>query len=81
MSMYRIGSMPLSIDIGYVGETAFRTIEIDMTEWMKDTPDGVPSIVHVRPGESKSDAYVAVTEFDEETNVLSWTVTAADIGT
>ena len=79
--MYQIGKIPGSIDIGYVGETAFRKIEIDMTEWMKDTPNGVPSIVHVRPGEEKTDAYVAVTEFDPETNVLTWVITASDIGT
>ena len=79
--MYKIGKLPGSIDIGFVGETAFRKIEIDMTEWMKDTPGGVPSIIHVRPGETKDDAYVAVTTFDTETNVLTWVITAADIGT
>ena len=79
--MYNIGKMPGSIDIGFTGETNFRKIEIDMTAWMNETPDGVPSIIHVRPGEADSDAYVAVTTFDSETNVLTWTITAADIGT
>ena len=79
--MYKIGSMPKSIPIGYTGETNFRKIEIDMNAWLDKMPDGVPSIVHVRPGESKTDAYVAVTEFDRETGILSWTITAADIGT
>jgi len=79
--MYKIGSMPHSIPIGYTGETNFRSIEIDMTAWMDKMPDGVPSIVHIRPGEEKEDAYVAVTEFDRETGILSWTITAADIGT
>ena len=79
--MYKIGSLPHSIPIGYTGETNFRTIEIDMTAWMEKMPAGVPSIVHIRPGESKADAYVAVTEFDTETNVLTWNITAADIGT
>jgi len=79
--MYKIGSMPKSIPIGYTGETRFRKIEIDMNAWLEKMPAGVPSIVHVRPGESKTDAYVAVTEFDQESGILSWTITAADIGT
>ena len=79
--MYKIGSLPHSIPIGYTGETNFRAIEIDMTAWIEKMPAGVPSIVHIRPGESKEEAYVAVTEFNPETNVLTWNITAADIGT
>ena len=78
--MYQIGKMPGSIDIGYIGETNFRKIEIDMKAWMKDTPDGVPCIVHIRPGETQSDAYVANTSFDTEKNILTWEITEADIG-
>lgn len=76
--MFNISKLPGSIDIGYVGETNFRTIEIDMTPWMESNPDGVPSIVCIRPKEKKADAYVAATTF--ENNVLSWTITAGDIG-
>jgi len=78
--MYQIGKMPGSIDIGYIGETNFRKIEIDMKAWMKDTPDGVPCIVHIRPGETQSDAYVANTSFDTEKDILTWEITEADIG-
>ena len=78
--MYQIGKMPHSIDIGYIGETNFRQIDIDMTAWMEKVPDGVPSIVHIRPGESKADAYVADTTFDTETNVLTWVIKDSDIG-
>ena len=76
--MFNISKLPGSIDIGYVGETNFRTIEIDMTPWMESNPDGVPSIVCIRPKEKKADAYVAATTF--ENNVLRWTITAGDIG-
>lgn len=76
--MYEIEKLPAVIDIGYVGEKDFRKIEIDMTAWMNDTPTGVPSIVHIRPGESKSDAYVAATTF--ENNILTWVISDGDLG-
>ena len=76
--MYEINRLPQMIDIGYTGEHAFRTIEIDMSAWMALMPTGVPSIVHIRPGESPSEAYVAATTFTD--NVLSWTISASDIG-
>ena len=76
--MFEINKMPLSIDIGYTGEKNFRTIQIDMSAWMALMPDGVPSIIHIRPGEDASEAYVAATEFDE--NILSWTITDGDVG-
>lgn len=77
--MYKIGKMPQAVDIGYVGETRFRKLEIDMKDWMRLMPEGVPSIVCIRPGETKADAYVAVTTFEDD--VLTWVITAADIGT
>lgn len=79
--MYQIGKMPASIDIGYIGENLFRSIEIDMTAWVEKYPDGVCSIVHTRPGETDEDAYIADTTFDSETNVLTWQITEADLGT
>ena len=77
--MFRIEEMPGSIDIGYTGETCFRKIEIDMTKWMEDMPDGVPSIIHIRPWETKEDAYIAATTFAD--NILTWEITDADLGT
>ena len=77
--MYKIEKMPPSIEIGYTGETGIRTIEIDMSAWMEKNPDAVPCIVHIRPGEAESDAYVAGTDFDD--NILSWTIQDTDLGT
>ena len=76
--MYKIEKMPTSIELGYTGEKRFRKIEIDMSKWMKTMPAGVPSIVHIRPGETMADAYVAVTNFTN--NILTWEITAADLG-
>lgn len=76
--MYDIANMPSSVDIGFVGEKDFRPIEIDMTKWMEKMPDGVPSIVHIRPGETKADAYIAATTFAD--NILTWTISMGDLG-
>ena len=79
--MYKIGQMPKSLELGYIGENLFRTIEIDMSAWVEKLPGGVPSIIHIQPGKTVADAYIADTDFDEDTNVLSWTITDADLGT
>lgn len=76
--MYKIEKMPTSIELGYTGEKRFRKIEIDMSKWMKTMPAGVPSIVHIRPGETMADAYIAVTTFSN--HILTWEITAADLG-
>ena len=75
--MYDITRLPDEIEIGYAGEKDVRTIQFDMTKWIEQLPDGVPSIVLIRPEETATDAYIAVTTFDD--NVLTWTVTDADV--
>lgn len=76
--MYQINNLPSQIEIGYIGEKNFRTIEIDMTAWMEQMPDGVPSIVHIRPTETAGDAYIASTTFAD--NILRWTISDGDLG-
>lgn len=76
--MYYIEKMPSQIDIGFTGELMFRKVEIDMSAWMEEMPEGVPSIVHIRPGETESDAYIAATTF--ENNILTWDITNSDLG-
>lgn len=76
--MYYIDSLPSMIEIGYTGEEKFRTVQIDMSAWMDLMPEGVPSIVHIRPGEGPGDAYIATTTFAD--NILSWEITANDMG-
>ena len=76
--MFKIENMPNQIDIGFTGEKSFRKVEIDMTAWMEIMPEGVPSIVHIRPGEGTADAYIVNTTFAD--NVLTWEVAAGDLG-
>jgi len=76
--MYEITKLPSSIDIGFTGEHQFRVVEIDMRKWMRQMPNGVPSIVHIRPHETINDAYIANTTF--ENGILRWVVTQEDLG-
>lgn len=76
--MYAIDHMPSVIELGHIGENAFRPIEIDMTAWLDTMPDGVSSILCIRPGETDDDAYIAVTVMNG--NVLKWTPLASDLG-
>lgn len=76
--MFEIDKLPQSIDIGFTGEHAFRTIQIDMTAWMESMPNGIPIIVHIRPGQSEADAYVATTTFAN--NILTWEIAMSDLG-
>lgn len=77
--MYNIMHMPSVIPLGITGEKGFRQIQIDMRPWMIIVPGGVPSIVHIRPGETAQDAYVAATTFEH--GILTWEPSAGDLGT
>lgn len=77
--MYDIGNMPGIIEIGYTGENDFRELEFDMRPWLQILPDGVASIIHVRPGETAQNAYVAVTTM--ENGILKWKPSVSDVGT
>ena len=74
--MYNIERLPGVIDIGKVGEKNFRTIEFDLSSWITEIPNGVPSLVVVRPGDSEDAAYIAATTF--ENNILTWIVSDSD---
>ena len=77
--MYDVMHMPGVIEIGYVGETNFRPIAFDLRPWLEDVPDGVGSLVHIRPGETAAEAYIAATTFND--GILVWVPTEADLGT
>lgn len=79
VNMYDIGNMPGIIEIGYTGENEFRELEFDMRPWLQILPDGVASIIHVRPGETAQNAYVAVTTM--ENGILKWKPSVSDVGT
>lgn len=76
--MYKINHMPSVIEIGHIGENRFRPIEIDMRAWLAVIPSGVASIIHIRPGETETDAYI--TDAEMSNGILRWTPTAGDLG-
>ena len=76
--MHDIEHLPGIFTLGYLGENEFRTIQIDLTPWLEIIPDGIASIVHIRPGETSDDAYVAATTFED--GILSWQILAEDLG-
>lgn len=76
--MHDIEHLPGIFTLGYLGENEFRTIQIDLTPWLEIIPDGIASIVHIRPGETSDDAYVAATSFED--GILSWQILAEDLG-
>ena len=76
--MYDIMHLPGVIELGFTGENDFRPIEFDLRPWLQRMPDGVASIIHIRPGETASNAYVVATEFEE--GILTWTPCLADLG-
>jgi len=76
--MYDIMHLPGVIEIGRTGENDFRAIRFDMRPWLQVLPDGVASIIHIRPGETSSDSYIAATTFTD--GILEWKPTNADLG-
>lgn len=76
--MYDVMHLPGVIEIGKTGENLFRKIEFDLRPWLAEMPDGVGSIVHIRPGETGDDAYVAATTMGD--GILTWILSAGDIG-
>ena len=75
--MYEIERLPQSIDIGYTGEMDFRTVQIDMSEWVAKMPEGQPTLMHIRPGEY--DPYPVTITYAN--NIITWSVTDGDLGT
>lgn len=70
--------LPGVVELGYTGENGFRTIQIDMRPWLQVLPDGVASIVLIRPGETADDAYIAATTMED--GILTWQPGAGDLG-
>lgn len=76
--MYEITHLPSIIEAGVTGEKGMRRIQIDMRPWLVDMPDGVASMVLIRPGETSSNAYIAATTFTD--GILTWSPALADLG-
>ncbi len=64
------------LDLGYQGEGATRTIQIDCKSWLQMHENGVFSLWHRRPGEAEEKKTEAT--FDAETGVMTWRPTEYD---
>lgn len=76
--MYDIMHMPGVIEIGRTGENDFRKLEFDLRPWLQILPNGVASIIHIRPGETSADSYICATTFED--GILTWKPVNADLG-
>lgn len=64
------------LELGYVGETGSRDIQVDMTTWLDRWPEGAIAILVRRPVTDEV-FYLAATEV--EGSILTWTVTETDV--
>jgi len=71
---WKIGELT-RLPLGYVGENSTRTIEIDVSEWLDRFPGATIVVEVVRPDRVK---YFAAT--DLEGGILSWEISAGDVG-
>lgn len=65
------------IHLGVQGENDARTIEIDVTEWMKSYPAGTVSVWNKRNGETINYTPTGI-EYDADEKILSWTPSGVD---
>ena len=72
--MFEIGKLT-KLPLGMQGENKARTIQINMKDWLEDWPGAAIVLTVKRPGDSNF--YPA--DIDLEGNVLSWTLTRADV--
>ena len=76
---YRVSELPnVIIPLGIQGEQKALTLRIDMTEWADDTKDEYGVIVVLNPDGVR---YVAAINYDPETHIIEWTLSATDTGT
>lgn len=71
--MHEIGRLA-RLELGYVGETNSRVIEIDVSEWLERWPDAIIVAWHERP-----DKYGYWANTSEEDGILSWTIHSGDV--
>lgn len=64
------------LELGYVGETDSRRVQIDVSEWLQRWPGAVIA-VWVRKPEPDKTGYYANTEVED--GILTWVVTSGDV--
>lgn len=70
--MFEIGRLT-RLELGYVGETESRSIQIDVREWLAKWPAAVIAVWVTRADKA---SYTAATEVED--GILTWTMTAGD---
>lgn len=63
------------LELGYVGESGSREIQIDMREWLERWPDGGIAVDVLKPG--RKEYYLADTKVKD--GILTWYVTETDV--
>lgn len=74
MQPFEIGRLT-RLELGYVGETESREIQIDMSEWLERWPDGKIAVDVLKPG--RKEYYLADTTVED--GILTWTVKYTDV--
>jgi hypothetical protein len=58
--MYVITNLPSYLVLGNQGEKNVTSFKFDLSPWLLEYPDGIPTITIVRPGETDADGYTAL---------------------
>lgn len=71
--MFTISCPPKVVWLGREGENEFRTIEVEVSEWLREYPNGTISVVYHRPDDS-----IYMPTVTTSGNVTRWLITSTD---
>lgn len=71
--MFTISCPPKVVWLGREGENEFRTIEVEVSEWLREYPNGTISVVYHRPDDS-----IYVPTVTTSGNITRWLITSTD---
>ena len=72
--IYSAADLPARVSVGYVGENAFRSLQIDVSAWLTAYPSGIVSAVYQRP-----DGETYPVELSQSGTVVGWCPEARDL--
>ena len=72
--IYSAADLPARVSVGYVGENAFRSLQIDVSAWLTAYPSGIVSAVYQRP-----DGATYPVELSQSGTVVGWRPEARDL--
>lgn len=71
--MFTISCPPKVVWLGREGENEFRTIEVEVSEWLREYPNGTISVVYHRPDDS-----IYMPQVTTSGNITRWLITSTD---